>query len=82
MKKSGRAIAGGDDLVDVQPVANEMVRVIPIVNDNAVVHDAGGRAALNVNLDGSRTSKLLSAQRRDDNMLVVLPIQLVLPSNG
>jgi hypothetical protein len=75
-------VAGGDDLVDVEPVSNESVRVVPLVNDNAVVHHVGGRTALNVNLDGSRAPKFIGSNRRDHDMLVIAPIQLILPPNS
>jgi hypothetical protein len=51
------------------------------VNNDTVVHHVGGRAALDVNLDCSRASQFKEALWRDDHVVVILPILLVLPPN-
>ena len=71
----------GNNLVDVEPIVDQFVRVIPLVNDHTVVHHIRRRAALDVNLNRDRASELEKPIGRDDYLVVIRPILLVLPPN-
>ncbi len=72
----------GGHLVDKQLVAREAVLVIPVVDDNSVVVPLGGRSVADVDLGGDLPFGLVYPPDVDDDVLVVRPVLLVLPSDG